>query len=590
MSIVVSPDRGLPLALDTTRLQGLAPRLTDLCLRIWLPMTACLTVACMLRAWELDAPFASSDQVAMPHSVRHGYGLTWIFAHSYGPIPAIVQRSSAEIMSWFDVPLGETASRFPIVIISMAQVLLVYPLMLRMRGTRNQAVAASLVCALLPSLVTDAHYAWGYLTIWLFFGSLALWATLAYLDDGEPWQLSMASASLFAHCLSNCFSFGLPLTLLVVWLVRFHRAGAERRQVIEDVVFGFLMPCLAAVGVMTMSWLVGGGPIARLLCKQHAGATGLSLPCMVEWGAAWFTQFGYLFVVPATAGLIYGIVLARKGDRRGLLAVWAVAALLPLVLFSNPTRIGYPGAYLMEAVFTSGILAVVSLGYLYQRLSVVKPILRAAVGCACLLSLVHLGIGSVDACLTGNRLRHWTGVTTGWGSVAPDTGMKAAGWYVRQYVPPDATVLTIHTNRGLEAPVAEYYLGRRVAAGMDHQASYIEPLLESFIGEAHVVVVEPEQQSLMADRPDFVAVFTATFKGQPVRTIYARPEMHLTQMTRESSTINPQYDQFFTPRHIPQPLPAPPDYQATLARYQQALQKAKASQTPATDPLGDTAP
>ncbi len=582
MATVASPDLGPPLALNTMRPQSLALRLIDACLRRWLPIAVCLAVACVLRGWELDAPFASSDQVTMPHSVRHGYGIEWIFAHSYGPIPAVVQRASAEIISWFDVPLGETASRLPVVIISLAQVLLVYPLMLRMRCTRNQAIAASLVCALLPALVTDAHYAWGYLTIWLFTGSSALWATLAYLDNGRTWRLSLASASLFAHCLSNCFSFGLPLTLLVVWLVRFRRAGPRRRQVIEDVVFGFLLPCLAAIGVIVMSWSAGGGPIARLLTKQNAGATGLSLPGVIEWAGVWFTQFGYVFVLPATAGLIYGIVLARKRDRRGLLAVWAIAALLPLALFSKPSRIGYPGAYLMEAVFTGGLLAVLLLGRLYQALSSGKTILRAAVECVCLLGLIHLGVGSIDSCLNGCRLHRWTGVTTGWGSVPPDTGMKATGWYVRQFVPPDATVMTLHTNRGMEAPVAEYYFGRRVLAGMDHQAGQIEPLLASLIDRAHVIVVEPQQQPLMADHSDFVAVFTATSKSQPVRMIYARSDMHLPRMTEETSMVNPQYDEFFTPRRIPQPLPAPADYQATIAFYQEALQKSNAVQSPAT--------
>ncbi|MDM8008554.1 MAG: hypothetical protein QUV05_20645 [Phycisphaerae bacterium] len=572
MSIASSPDRDLPLSLEGFTLPRRACTLAVTVLKTSAPLTFCLTVACLLRGWSLGASFDSSDQVTMPCLVRHSYGIAWIFAHSYGPMPAIVHRSVTEILSCLHIPMGEAIVRLPIAVLSVAQVFLAYVLMRRLRCTRTQSIIAGMVCALLPSLVTDGHYAWGYLTIWLFFGTLALWATLAYWDDRQIWHLSIASFSLFAHCLSNCFAFGLPLTLLMVWLVLIRRAKQTRRQIISDASFGFVLPCLAALAVTAMSWLgTGGGQIGRLLMKQQSGATGSSLSGMLEWLIVWSAQYGYLFVVPATAGLLYGVVLARRGDRRGLLAVWAFAAFLPLLLLSNPSRIGYPGAYLMEPVFAGGMLAVVLIAQLWNALPPQRLVLKAALAGVCVLGLVHLGLGSVDSCLAGNRLQRWTGVTTGWGTVTPDTGIKAAGWYVRQFVPPDAIVIPLHTNRGMEAPVAEYYLGRRVLATMDVKAEHLEPLLATMADHVDVVIVEPVEQRMVDRLSGFTRVCTFTRDGQPVRMIYARPAMQLPEMSQDVAAVNSEYDRFFSPTSVPMPLPAAPEYAAKMALYRETL-------------------
>lgn len=572
MSIATSANPDLPLLLRGTVLPSLARKLAVTVFGTCVPLTSCLLLAGLLRAWGLGTSFDSSDQVTMPYLVRHGYGLNWIFAHSYGPIPAILQRTVAEILSCLHVPMGETVARLPVAAFSVAQVLLAYPLMRRLRCTRNQAIAASLVCALLPPLVTDGHYAWGYLTIWLFFGTASLWATLAYLDDRRLWQLSLASFSLFAHCLSNCFAFGLPLTLLAVWLITIRRDQKTRSQAVSDASFALVLPCLAALAVSTMSWLgTGGGQIGRLLMKQQTGATGWSLAGMLKWAAIWPTQYGYLFVVPATAGLFYGAVLARRGDRRGLPVVWAFGAFVPLILLTNPSRIGYPGAYLMEPVFVGGMLAVVFIGHVWNTVSPRKLIFKTAFAGACLLGLAHLGLGSVDSCLAGNRLRHWTGVTTGWGSLRPDSGIKAAGWYVRQYVPPDAMIMPLHTNRGMEAPVAEYYLGRRVLAGMDIKAEHLEPLLVSVVDHVDIVIAEPADQEMVDRLPEFTRICTFTRDGQAVRMIYARSAMQLPETTQDIAVVNPQYDRFFTPSRVPLPLPAAPAYKAKMEIYLRTL-------------------
>jgi len=539
-------------------------------------MAVILAVACLLRGSDLGAPFASSDQVSMPHFVRHGYGIEWLFAHSYGPVPAILLRLFAGLLSWFRSPIGEIASRLPILLVSVAQVMLTYPLMRRLWCSRNQALLGSLACALLPPLVTDGHYAWGYLTIWLFLGTASLWATLAYLDDRRWWQLALAAASLLGHCLSNCFAFGLPLTLMAVWLVAIRRAGSARRRLIRQVLLGFVLPCAIAAGVITLSWLwTGQGQIGRLLAKQHAGTTGWSAAGMLSWSQVYLRQLGYAFSVPATAGLIYGLSRAIRAERSGVLAVWACGAILPLMLLSNPSGIGYPGAYLMEVAFAAGMLAVVLANRCWNRAAGRRG-LRAVFAAVFGLALLHLSVGSVDACLAGGRFYRWTGVATGWGSAAPETGMKAAGLYVRQYVPMEAVVMPLHTNRGMEAPVAEYYLGRRTIAGFDVRPEHVQPLLTAMAPHVDVVIAEPERAELAESVTGFTVVCTITCQGRPVRLVYAGPDRHLPEMTLDTEVANAQYDRLCTPRHVPQPLPAPPGFENAIAVHRQTLRRLRA--------------
>lgn len=539
------------------------------------PLLGILVIAVALRVWALGVPFASSDQVSMPHLLRHSYGLKWIIAHSYGPTVPLLLRSIAQVQSWLGIPIGEAASRWPIALLSTGQVVIAYALARRLWFSRNESLLAALLCALLPPLVTDAHYAWGYLTTWLLLGSLALWATLAYIDKKKTWLLVLAAASTLGHCLSNCFAFGVPATLLVIWLLTIRRADRQRGQVLRNAALGFLIPCLLAAAVILACWMATDqGQIGRLIAKQNAGATSWSPNHLLAWSAVWLRQVGYLFAIPLVGGLVFGITMACHGRRTGLLALWASLAALPIAALCNPSGIGYPGAYLMESVFAGSLLAVAFMSWLRSRLAPYRPA-GTVFAVFCAATVCHLSIGAADATFAGSRLRDWTNVTTGWGSTSPDTGIKAAGWYIREHVPLDAVVMPLHTNRGMEAPVAEYYLGRRVIAGMDVKPAHVPLLLTEMAPHVDVIIAEPQQRDLLTAIPDFVPVCTFANEGRPVRLVLARPALGLPAKTLNTADINPQYDRQYTPRRVPLPLPQSARHEATIVRYWETLRKLK---------------
>lgn len=562
-----------------------------------------LVLGTVVRFWGLSRPFESSDQAVMPFFVVHNYGLKWLFEHSYGPLPALFYRTVGEAWSRLGLSIDETTFRWPIAIVGAAQVLLTFPLLRRLGRGPYEAAVASLCCAFLPTLVADVRFVWGwgYSSLQLLFGTLALWATLVWMDTRHRWALILAGLALFAHCLCNCYALALPLTLLAAWYQ--FAAGSKKSRLVDGdpemrpprsaFAIGFLLPSLAAATAIVAIWFwTGAGQIGRLMLKTQRGTTGLQFHQLIELPAVWSVHFGYLFGIAAAAGMIYGLLRLAHADRLGLLAVWGWSALLPLVLFVNWKQVGYPAGYFLEVSCAAGLLGVGLLIDCWKHFAN----RRMAFAALTAVALMHLAVGTGDMVFGRERAARWTGISTGWGLREPDSGAKAAGWYVRQYVPADATILVLHDNKGMEAPVAHYYLGRYVLATQELRVEYLPVLMNAFIDDADVVITEPRDEAVVRDTGRFERVCTLRSGARPVRYLYARkggafrpdeipagssvenagitPRL-LPVLDEQIAVLNARYDETWRPRYIPIPLPAGQGFMDHFPRYQAIVETLK---------------
>lgn len=559
--------RDLPSLLDRAGARTRASRIQTLAF-----VSLIVALAVGLRISYLDATMASSDQVSMAWMVRHCFGFKWIIAHDYGPVLPIVQRGFAQTLSILRMPVDEAAARTPIVLASLLQVAATFGLLRSLRCSRSEAGLGALVCAALPALVCDAHYAWGYGTIWLLTGTICLWAILSYLNEDRPGWLLVGGTALLLHCLSNCFAFALPVTLIYVWISR-AQSRPERTipshvphhspPLARSFIIGFVLPCVAALTIIVLSYAwTGAGQLGRLLFKGEAGSTGLQWDQILELPAMWITHFGYLVAIPTAIGLAWG----SRNNRYRPLAVWCWASILPLLFFVDWDRVGYAAEYLMEAAYAGSLLGTVWVCHVYRQLGH-RRTLQCAFTCSVALALIHMSVGSADVCLAGGRLTRWTGLGTTWGSVRPETGIKAAGWYVQSHVPASAIVMTTHTNTGMESPVAEYYCGRAVLADWDLLPGMIEPLVREMVPDVDVLIAEPEWRRLAESLSDFERTATFRHAGRPVRYVYARRSLQLPQVDAEANALNDRFDRECVCRKAPQPLAAPPGFDAVYARY-----------------------
>jgi hypothetical protein len=362
---------------------------------------------------------------------------------------------------------------------------------------------------------------------------------------------------------------------------------------------GYALPCLLASAIVVACWRsTGGGQIGHLLHKREVGTAGWHVGQFEGVIRFWSSQFGYVFGLIAMAGMLWGTYAlaslirwwrherasdlagryhaGSRTERLAALAIWAWVGLLPLTLAADWEHIGHAGAYLIEVVYPAAMLGILLVVRSYAHLAG-RPYVRVGLAIGTGLALLQLGVGGADTCLAGGRLEQLTGVRTDWGIVRPDSGIKAAGWYVRRYVPPDATVMALHTNKGMEVPVSEYYLGRRVLAGYDVPAPLVEPLAVQVQSLADVLIVPAKYVSLGEQLSGFRYVCTFTRDAAPVRYVYARERLALPVLREEVAPLNRRYDREFPPRRIPCALPAPPHFAESFRIYQDAARDLKHS-------------
>lgn len=552
-----------------------------------------LMVAVPLRFWGISSPFESSDQAGLANMVLYGRGVRWILAHGYGPVLPGLHKLWTEAALALGFPLTETVFRSLVALIDLAQVMVTWPLLRRLNCTRPQALAGVLCAAVLPAMVSNAHFVWNHVGIWLLMGTVSLWATLAYLDDRKPWQLGVAGAALMCHCLSSAIAIGLPLTLLILWISRWRNRAASANAANDtspacsaravqwwEWLGGFLLPCAGAITIILGSWLwTGGGQLGHMIAKFKLSGEGLRWHQFGYLPGVWVLLFGYFFGIVAAVGLIRATLRIRRfsmPDRRWLLALWTWCSLIPFVLIANWDRIGSPESYVIETVFCAGLLGMLLLCEGYRRLAG-RPRLRAGMAALSALATGHLAFASVDSCLAGERWSRLTGVSVTWGRIWPDTGIKAAAQYIRQHVPEDAVLLSLHTTMGMEVPVAEFYTGRQMLACEDFPAGRLEELTTAMRGAVDAFIVPAENRGLMERFPEYERVCTIRRASQPLRLIYARAGSGWTHVDEDIQVLNRQYDDARAPVRPTLIRQSSASYQAAKARYKAAVARLKRS-------------
>ena len=164
-------------------------------------------------------------------------------------------------------------------------------------------------------------------------------------------------------------------------------------------------------------------------------------------------------------------------------------------------------------------------------------------------------------------------MVTGWGNVLPDTGIKAAAYYIREHAPENAVILSLHTNTGMEATSAQYYTGRSVLASYDLKRKHLAPLVAQMHDDVDLIIAETVDRALPAALDDFTCVCTITHAGDAVRFIYARTRLRLPIVQLSTEQTNPKFDEQYRATRIPIPLATPDGFEEKLQRYQATIKQ-----------------
>lgn len=514
-----------------------------------LVLAALAGLALMLRTYGTNVPFHSGDYASMPYMVSHWFGVSWIIAHIHGPLLPAVVWLFAKAAVGLGLVMNEAMWRLPLALVGTIQVPVTYLLMRRLGGHAWTALLAAGLAAVLPPLTSDARYPWGYETLALCVGSLAIWAWLRDLDRPTRFGHWLAGGLLGLYLVSHLVIHAVPLVIVAAVLMRLGPRQGLRRLLHPAAV----LPVAAAAFTLYAYLAVGGGILGRMLHHTalgtlHPGAYGVT----DLWRLA-RQLVGPVWVVFCAVAVAVGLGLVARRDRRGLPALWVVVYLAPLVLLLDVNNIGRPAVYQVQWIFAASLAAGTLLQVLVERSRRWTRPPRAVIAVcvpafAVLIFAAHL-LGSASNLFTPHRWPMLTG-TVDYGRMAPDPGYKAAGWYVREHVPADAVILATHDTTGLEYPTATYYTGRHVAAAEDTTYEQECRLVDAVAGDIDAAIVEPKFLARFTEHGFDVPVRILR-DGEPILYVAARPGFDIPPMEVDAAEANARFDREFALRRVP---------------------------------------
>lgn len=536
-------------------------------------LAVAVLVAFALRTYRTDVPFHTGDYAALPYMVSHWYGVSWIVAHIHGALlPAIVWLFARGAVA-VGLVMNETMWRLPLALVGTVHVPVTYLLMRRFGAGRWIAIMASGIAAVLPSLASDARYPWGYETLAVCVGSLAIWAWLRDLDYSTRGSRWLAGGLLGVYLVSHLVIHAVPLVIAAAALLVVGRREAVRRLLRPSTV----VPVLCAVAVVWFAFFrLNGGILGRMSRHVSHGTLDVGSSSVADIAHYWNHHMGPIWSTFCLAAVVVGLVLVARRDRRGLPALWAVLYVTPLMLLLDLSNIGRPTVYQLQGTYAASLAGCMFLQILAgaaarQARSLRAPItthlwhrrpagvvrgetptpqfnsglFRAALrGGLIAFGLMIVGLhllGSVSNLFLDCRWPSLTG-TVDYGRAVADPGFKAAGWYVRRHVPPDALILATHGVTGMEYPCATYYTGRHVAAAEDATYEQECRIIEAVRKDIDVAIVERRYLPMFTEQTGFTVPVRILRGSAPVLYVAARQGFAIPEMDVNIARANADYD------------------------------------------------
>lgn len=514
--------------------------------------------ALLLRAWGANATFQSGDYASMPYMVTHWFGLSWIIAHIHGPLLPGMVWLFAKAATTLGIGMNEALWRLPLGLVGSLHVPVTYLLMRRLRADRPVALLAAALTAVLPSLTSDARYPWGYETLAVCIGTLAIWAFLRDLDQPSRRGEWLAGGLLGLYALSHLVIHAVPTIIVVAVLATLGWRAGLRRLLRLSV----LAPVAGAVACTAYAWFaLDGGILGRMARHVGHGTLDPAGSTPLDLAFLWVNHLGPIWATFCGLGVLVGLAMILRGDRRGLPGLWAVVYVLPLMLLLDLDKIGRTTVYQVQGTYAGMLAGCMLLQFTVERVRVWDPSPRPAAGAIiAMLGLAFFGcqlLGSVCNLFLEARWPVLAG-TVDYGRVVPDPGHKAAGWYIREHVPADAVILATHGTIGMEYPVAVYYTGRHIAAAEDTTEEQECRIIDTIGPEVDVAIVEPRFARKFEEELGFTTPVRVYRDGELVLLIAARDSKLIPRMDVNLTEANRAFDRDYAPRRVPQPIPTIP--------------------------------
>ena len=474
-------------------------------------LTALILVGLALRTVKIGGTFASGDAAELPVRIMRNPGYGWCFYQPYGALIGIIVKLFVGCVSLLGITVTEFWWVLPIALIGTLQVPLTYAFLKRLKASEFGAVAGAGVIAVFPLHVMQSRYSWGYEALAVTFLTLALMGLLRFLE--KPTLRTGLIASLLAGFYLISHGYIMPFAVCFVALLALF-SPAEKDSAWARLWAGLHL-CLR--GLVWVYPVVLSFALAVPLMHAMQKRTKLGF-YVLDHGGGFIANIGLPLAALLLAALVAACVSRRTRSRQALLLAISGAAYLAPLFFLTPPGVTVVRGYMLVGTHLLLLAAVLVLDRLTEGL-------RGRAGVILALCLLPTLWGTVESVFWRNQFNNPMLVRLERGGVLPDPGSKVAGWFVREYVPRDAVVLSIH--RAVEPPNLYYYFGRDRYAYYDLNLQQLNDKFNRMKDIVDVVICEAEQAQLVqADRRFEMTVIAELTRGS-VTLMYARPKAKL---------------------------------------------------------------
>jgi hypothetical protein len=242
-----------------------------------------------------------------------------------------------------------------------------------------------------------------------------------------------------------------------------------------------------------------------------------------------------------------GLARARTQSRALLFCVVTAAAYLAPLFLSDASDHHEVSQYSMIGIHFMVLAAALALNTL--TLSRAGTAMLAAAGIAVwamtvaiAVATVFIGVGSsLAVSLPKGMMRH-------------DTGIKAAGYFIRRHISPDVQILSLHES--LNRYSAAYYLrggnvdGLYVLNGNRDTVTRAK-LFAEFAESVDLVVVSRDIVEVVEKSRRFEQALVIQCEGEPCVWIFSRPGIDVLRGVFEAADYNDDFDREYAPRSVP---------------------------------------
>ena len=489
--------------------------------------------AAALRITYLNSSFHSSDHAELAVRIIRNPGYSWMLRELYGFLISFYVKICVGMVSAFGIHITEFWWRLPVAAVASLQPALTYFFLQWLGCRRLGALAGALFIGVLPIHVCISRYMWGYETLGTFCITLALWALIAFLMRPGRKLAVLASSALALYLISHGYILPFAVSFFCILLLY----GGSREQIaLKRFAMGIrqLVCRLIWLGPLIVSPLLVS-PIRHALNKK----TELGLYISNHF-PTFVACMGWILCALVLAAVASGFFLKTVRTRATVLFTISGAAYFAPLIFGTPPGLTVVEGYLIMGCYFWILAAAIVLDRFAERCRLAVVLL--VVFCTVLTAwgAKSIAIFPDKGGIKALYVRPLPGTTP------RDCGSKAAGYYVRKYVPETCRVLAL--ARVIEPPNLFYYFERDDYAFYDLSPKATIQKYKEMCDEVDVIICSKRQRSVVENNGHFVLRATISNRRHVCIWIYSKKTVVLPKKNMNTWQVNPLFDLEFAPR------------------------------------------